>query len=101
MPNPFPTKAFLNSGLEVPATITTVAGGPAIIQVHYWNEFEAMRIAELEYDSTNPLARVIDTDLNGADQNDRLLVNEINYWIKDLQPDGYGFTLLILSLEEN
>ncbi len=96
----YPVDIFFNTGLESSATLTTVAGGSSSVLIHFWNDYEAQRISNLEFDSSKPLARIKSTDVALAVQNDTIIVDSTTYYISDIQHDGLGIALLTLSLEQ-
>lgn len=95
----FPVDAFLNTGVEVSAVYTHDGGTPLEITGHFVNEFEMLSMG---YDAENvsSVFYAKESDVPQVAHNDTLEVGGKVYRIVSIQPDGYGFVLLELSLDE-
>lgn len=96
----FNSEIFFNTGFELDATLTTVASGSSSVKVNFWNEYEALRLGVFEGESSNPFAEVKTSDVEDAVIGDSIIINSTTYYIREIQPNGTGITLLILSTEK-
>lgn len=64
------------------------------------NEFVQVEVAEVPYDSTEPVFYCQTADLpSGYTVGDRLTVNSVYYTIREFQPDGTGVSKLRLEAQ--
>jgi len=81
------------------ATYTPSGGGPASITIIFDNEFFLSTIAGSGYENTNPTALCKTTDVSTATNGATLVTDSVTYYVIGVQPDGTGFTKLILSTQ--
>uniref|UniRef100_A0A6H1ZNH4 Putative head-tail attachment protein n=1 Tax=viral metagenome TaxID=1070528 RepID=A0A6H1ZNH4_9ZZZZ len=92
----FPIADFFTTGFEISATLT-VAGVPSTISVHFVNEYEQLKNINLPFESSVPLAYVKTSDVSSAVHGSTIVISGTTYYIKELQADGTGITVLTLS----
>jgi len=94
----FPVKEFFNTGLEADAVLTT-ASGTSTIKVHFLNEYESLG-QEIQFESSGLQVQAMTDDVKDAQHDDQLTIDDTDYYIKEIHPDGTGITILILSKEK-
>jgi hypothetical protein len=87
---------FFSSGMETDFTITT-ASGLKNIKAIFLNEHEVRQAGDLQFTGSNPVAGIKTSEAADAKQNDICIHNGINYKVQEVQPDGTGFTILVLK----
>jgi len=69
----------------------------ATIKGIFDNGFLAVSSLEIGVESRGPQCWDKDSDVSGIVQGDTLMINAMVYYVKRIDPDGTGMTLLILS----
>lgn len=62
-------------------------------------EFIRLNIGNAGVESSEPAVLVQETDIAGVAHGDILRINEENYIVRGIQPDGHGLILLIMEKE--
>lgn len=91
---------FFTTGSEESVTFTHNPGVSQVvstIKVHFNNPYAAAKMQGLEAASSLPTALCKTSDVSTAVARDTLTISSVVYYIVDIQPDGTGLTLLILS----
>ena len=90
-------KAFFVNATQTSAVFTHGTAA-VVINVIFDNEFSANKtIGIVEIEMQRPQALCKTADVVGAVHNDTLVIDGVTYYIKEIEPDGYGVTTLILS----
>ena len=71
--------------------------GAATIQGIFDNEYLAGSVMGIGVESRGPQCWVKDSDVSGIVQGDAWTINSTTYYVRSIEPDGTGMTLLILS----
>lgn len=87
-------KAFFCNATQTSAVFTHGAI-VATINVIFDNEFAVMGVIGIE--EAQPQAVCKTSDVSTAVHNDTLVIGSVTYYIKEIEPDGFGITTLILS----
>ena len=77
------------------ASFSRQGGAPSTIKVLFDNDF----LTTLGVETSGPSALCKSSDVSAAAHGDTLEIGGVTYNITGIQPDGTGFTLLILSRE--
>ncbi len=95
-----PISEFINTDdFGQSATYTASGGSPATITIIFDNEFFLSTIVGSGYENTNPTALCKTTDVSTATNGATLVTDSVTYYVIGVQPDGTGFTKLILSTQ--
>ena len=89
---------FFNSGFEQDAVIA--AGSPEVertVKVIFFDEYNAVEIGDLTVESQDPFIWIRTSDTAGVQQNDRVRIGTIDYYVNERKPDGTGLTQITLS----
>jgi hypothetical protein len=80
----------------------TLAGQVAKqITVLFDNEFFSVDVgAGVDITSLQPTAMALTEDMVGAKRDDPIVINNTNYTVQVLMPDGEGFTEVMLELQD-
>ena len=87
--------AFFNSGYEEPFTVHLTAGA-VNIQCHFYDKYQVAKMLDLEISASYPMLECRTIDLPGVKQKDLVVGRETDFYVKEVQPDGEGFTNLTL-----
>ena len=82
------------------ATSAVFAHGAVVATINgiFDNEFTAVRIiGGVEIEAGQPQYTSPSADVATAVHNDTLVIGDVTYYIKGIEPDGTGLTTLILS----
>jgi len=86
---------FFNSGLEEPFTVH-LESGAVNIQAHFYDKYQVAKMLGLEVSSSYPMLECKTSDIPGVKQKNLVVGRETEFRVKEVQPDGEGFTNLIL-----
>lgn len=81
------------------ATYTPSGGSASSITIIFDNEFSLSNVIGSIYENTNPMALCKTSDVSGATNGATLVTGSVTYNVIGVQPDGTGFTKLILSTQ--
>lgn len=79
------------------ANLVSAGAGSKTIKVIFENNYQDMNIYTGIVESAGPQAQAKTSDVTGAAHGDTLEIDNITYYIKGIQPNGTGITILILS----
>ena len=65
--------------------------------VLFLNSYELLTIFEIQIEASNVSAYVKDSDISGLARGETVSINSVAYKVRDIQPDGTGMTILVLS----
>ncbi len=65
--------------------------------VLFLNSYELLTLFGIAVEAYNVSAYVDDSKISGLARGDTFTVNSIGYKVRDVQPDGTGMTILVLS----
>lgn len=91
------TAAMFDPALTTDAVYTPQGGAASAIKVIFDNEYRAVNIETGQVESAGPQATCKTSDVANAKHGETLVINSTTYYIIEIQPDGTGFTILILS----
>ena len=81
----------------VEGVYTPSPGSPRTIKCIFDSSFQAVNLDTGVVESAGPQAVVKDSDITGAKHGETLVINSTTYYIRGIQPDGTGLTVLALS----
>lgn len=87
--------ALFLSGFEEPAEVHFESGAKSIL-CHFYDKFEVAKMFGKDIESSSPMIEVKTSDITGIKQNNKVVCRGIEYFVHEVQPDGEGFTNLIL-----
>jgi len=67
------------------------------VKVIFHNAYEAVTLFGSDIESKNPFVEVQDSDIEDMAQRDLIKIGGTNYYIINIQADGTGITILMLS----
>lgn len=67
------------------------------IRLIFDNEYIAQEILQDNLGSRSPQAHVATSDVEGIADDDPMIINSVTYTVRVPQPDGTGYTLVVLS----
>jgi len=76
---------------------TDIIFGAATIKGIFDNDYLGISSLEIGVESRGPQCLVKDSDVSGIVQGNTLTINSTTYYVRRIEPDGTGMTLLILS----
>ncbi len=79
------------------ATYNSDAGGPYEVKIIFSVAYETVNVYSGEVESAAPHAIMATVDTDGIKHGATITIDEQIYYIRGIQPDGQGFTTLILS----
>lgn len=79
------------------AAFSHAGGAASAIKAIFLSPFEAMQLFGAEVESSAPVAVCKTTDVSTAIHGDTLVINSITYYIRGVEHDGTGTTVLVLS----
>lgn len=94
----FPIDEFFEMGIETSAEITS-AGVTQTVSGHFLDDFEIVSLG-ISAEADNPIFYAKTSDVGGVSHGDTVVVNSATYYVRSIQPDGYGVTILELSDDE-
>ena len=77
--------------------VTALYNGTTSITVIFDNAYEAVEMNGVIMEARGPQAQCKTTDVPNAAHGDTLLINTVTYTVHEVQPDGTGFTTLMLK----
>jgi hypothetical protein len=92
-----PVDEFLCDDLSVEAVYTPYGEAARAIRVIWGDPFMVSNVAGVEYQNAAPVVLASTESVEGATDQATLAVAGIVYNVREVQPDGTGFTRLILS----
>lgn len=81
----------------VAATYTPNGGDPVTVNGIFDNEYEEVGFGDVGLESSSPAFTCRESDVTGVAQGDALVINSVNYLIRNPQPDATGMVVLILE----
>lgn len=93
---------FFNSGLEQDAVYMAASLSSLslrTIPVIFDSPFDVAKINNMTIDASRPQVTCKSTDVANVNQNDILTISGVVYRVISIQPDGDGFTTLILGYD--
>ena len=90
---------FFNAfdGMSVEAVFTPEQGAERVIRVIFDRQSSDMTIGGMGIESAKPQATCRDVDIAGVTHGCKLTIGGQDWSITDIQPDGTGITVLILT----
>jgi len=81
----------------VSVTYTPNGGDPSTISGIFDNETEAFNTQTGEIEAGGPQILVKDSDVSGVAKGDTIVKDSTTYYVRGIEPDGTGMTILKLS----
>lgn len=90
--------AFFNTGFEEDAEVETTSGFK-IIKAHFYDKYQTAKYFEKDIESSAPMIECRSVDVENIKNKGTIIIRGIEFIASELQPDGEGFTKIILTYD--
>ena len=94
------TAFFEPAGHAVSATFTPSGGDPSTVAGIFNDEYYDETGGMIDIEGSKPVFICAESDVSGVAQGDALVINSVDYTIRNCQPDGTGTITLILEKDD-